>query len=95
MYLTNVGNHDHKGTVENFRCYQRADVKIVANADIWSLDGDKLTATWENSDGTRAPAHFCLNSAGNSIVLAGNPSLLPPGYKEVVCSLPTLPCNSS
>ncbi|KAF8493039.1 hypothetical protein F5888DRAFT_1856172 [Russula emetica] len=53
-----------------------------ANADIWSLDGNKLTATWKNSDGTTAPLRFCLNSAGNSIVLAGDPSLLS-GYKEV------------
>ncbi len=60
---------------------------IVANAHIWSLVGNKLTVLWENSDGTTAPAYFCLNSAGSSIVLAGNPKLLPSGWKEVVCSL--------
>jgi hypothetical protein len=92
VYLTNVGTHDQQGTVDNFRCYQCADIKIVANADIWSLDGNQLTATWKNSDGTTAPVHFCLNSAGDSIVLAGDPSLLPAGYKEVVCSLPI--CDS-
>ncbi|KAN0109673.1 hypothetical protein V8E52_009110 [Russula decolorans] len=58
-----------------------------ANADIWSLDGNQLTATWKNSDGTTAPVHFCLNSAGDSIVLAGDPSLLPAGYKEVYFNL--------
>jgi hypothetical protein len=89
VYLTNVGNHDHQGIFDNFRCYQCTDIKVVANADIWSLDGNQLTATWKNSDGTTAPVHFCLNSAGDSIVLAGDPSLLPAGYKEVVCSLPT------
>ena len=59
---------------------------MVANADIWTLNGNQLTATWKNSDGTTAPVHLCLNSAGNSIVLAGS---VPAGYKEVVCSLPT------
>lgn len=61
---------------------------ITANANIWSLDGNKLIATWKNSDGTTAPVYFCVDNAGN-MVLAGNPSLLPSGYREVVCSLPT------
>jgi hypothetical protein len=54
-----------------------------SNAHIWSLDGNKLIATWQNSDGSTTPVHFCLNSAGNSIALAGDPSQLPSGWKEV------------
>ncbi len=77
------------------RCRQCADISITANADIWSLDGDKLVSTWQNSDGSTTPVHFCLNSAGNSIVLAGDPSLLPSGWKEVVRSLLPKPRNCS
>jgi hypothetical protein len=59
----------------------------AANANIWSFDGNKLTATWTNTDGTTTPIHFGLNDAGTSIVLAGNPSAFPVGYKEVYFNL--------
>lgn len=86
VYLTNVAANDHQGNIyKTFRRHQCADIKIKANADIWSLDGNKLVATWENSDGTTTPVYFCLYGAGNSIVLTGDPA----GCNKVVRSIST------
>lgn len=54
-----------------------------ALANIWSLVGNQLTATWVNSDGTTVPVHFCLSRAENAIVLAGNPCDFLSSCKEV------------
>ncbi|KAH9991173.1 hypothetical protein BJV77DRAFT_557612 [Russula vinacea] len=55
-----------------------------ANAHIWTLAKDgQLIATWPNHDGTTSDVHLCLNAAGDGIILAGDPSKLPSGWKEV------------
>lgn len=63
-------------------------MRIAANAHIWTLAKDgQLIATWPNHDGTTSDVHLCLNAAGDGIILAGDPSKLPSGWKEVVRSL--------
>jgi hypothetical protein len=63
-------------------------MRIAANGHIWTLGKDgQLIATWPNQDGTMPVVHLCINAAGNDFILAGDPSKLPSGWKEVVCSL--------
>lgn len=74
-----------------FAVVNAPNMRIAANAHIWTLNGDKqLIPIWPNSHGSATPVDISLNSEQGVIALTGDPSSLPSGWKQVVCSLSVL-----
>ena len=71
-------------------------MRIAANAHIWTVNGNgQLIPIWPNSEGGSTPVDIALNAAEGAIALTGDPSSLPSGWKQVVCSLlSSNECNS-
>ena len=71
-----------------FAVVNAPDMRIAANAHIWTLNGDKqLIPIWSNTPhGSATPVDISLNSEQGVIALTGNPSSLPSGWKQVVRS---------